>query len=313
MNAVCRSLDETVEAILRILERDQLEFPAKGAGYYFRGETCNFRFPGSPMLDTAFECLLDREKLWMHERKLYEEAMRLNVASFGEDRTMAERMARMQHYELPTRFADLSENALLSVCFAAGGGGGDAQEHAHEDGFVRIIKVSAEKMKSFTSDIITAIAHLPLVDCWNVHPSQKNGLGYLTYEVKRERPGFSGESEDAEIGEQLRRDIQQVWAFEPIVNNPRLRNQGGVFLAFGCKDNKEPLHPTFSPSDFHNTDAPSHGIAQVGFVRIAAESKRKIREDLRWFGMPEERIYPDLGEVCKVLKKRFKESWSHVY
>ena len=211
MNAPCRSLDETVGALLDIIARDRKETAEEKAEYFFRGETCNHKNPGSPVLDTAFDSLLDRnEGHWKHERQLYEEAMRLNVASFGEDRTMAERVARMQHYELPTRFADLSENALLSVCFAAGGGGGDAATHAHEDGFVRVMRIAPWKMKSFTSDIITAIAHLPLVDCRNVHPSQKNGLGYLTYEVQRERPGFSSESADAEIGEQLRRDIQQV-------------------------------------------------------------------------------------------------------
>lgn len=308
MNAVCHSLDETVRALLEVIAQDRRSERDGKAEYFFRGEKCNYKHPGCPVLDTAFDCLLDRnEGHRKNERRLYEEAMRLNVASFAEDRTMAERIARMQHYELPTRFADLSENALLSVCFAAGGVSNDAKKYAGEDGFVRVIRVAADKMKSFTSDIITAISHLPLVDCWNVIPSQKNGLGYLTYEVKRERPGFYDEDADHDLGETLRQEIQQVWAFKPIVNNARLRNQGGVFLAFGCHDGKEPLRPTFSLADYHNTEAPSRGIAQVGFVRIGANSKRRILEELRWFGMPEERVYPDLGNVCEVLKKRFEE------
>jgi hypothetical protein len=308
MNRPCHSLDEVVASLLRTIEQDRKAFPEEGAEYFFRGETCNFRHPGSPYLDSAFDSLVDREEgYWKNERKLYEEAMRLNVASFTEDRTMAERVARMQHYGLPTRFADLSENALLSVCFAAGGGGGDATSHAKEDGFIRVIKVAPDKMKSFTSDIITAIAHLPLVSCENVNPGRKGGIGYLTYEILRERPGFSGENEWPEIGETLRHDIQQVWAFKPIVNSARLRNQGGVFLAFGCRDGKEPLRPTFSAADYGNKDAPSWGIMQIGFVRIPAGAKKRILEELRWFGMPEERIYPELSDVCKVLKKRFKE------
>lgn len=311
MTPVCHSLDETVSAILRILARERKTSPEDEAEYFFRGEKRNYKHPGAPVLDTAFESLLDREKLWMNERKLYEDAMRLNVASFSEDLTMAERVARMQHYGLPTRFADLSENALLAVCFAVGGASDNAEEHVKEDGFVRIIKVSTAKMKSFTSDLITAISHLPLVDCENINPSKKGGLGYLTYEIIRERPGFYGESEDPDLGRRLRQEIQQVWAFKPIVNNPRLRNQGGVFLAFGCHDGKKPLHPTFSPSDYHNQTAPSFGIGQIGFVRIAAESKRQIRKELRWFGMPEERIYPDLANVCNILKKRYKEKQDH--
>ena len=309
MNRACQSLDEVVAEILAMVARDRKTSPEEGVEYFFRGETCNHAHPGNPYLDTAFDPLLDREdgRWWKNERKLYEEAMRLNVASFTEDRTMAERVARMQHYGLPTRFADLSENALLSVCFAAGGGGDDAAQHAEEDGFIRVIKVAADKMKSFTSDIITAIAHLPLVCCANVNPGRKGGIEYLTYEILRERPGFSGENDWPGIGDVLRRDIQQVWAFKPIVNSARLRNQGGVFLAFGCRDGKEPLHPSFSPADYNNKSSPSRGIAQVGFIRLAAQSKKRILKELRWFGMPEERIYPELADVCKVLKKRYKE------
>ena len=309
MNASCHSLGEVVANILSMIERDRQTSPEEGVEYFFRGETCNYKHPGSPYLDTAFDSLLDREdgRWWKNERKLYEEAMRLNVASFTEDRTMAERVARMQHYGLPTRFADLSENALLSVCFAAGGGGGDATQHAEEDGFIRVIKVAADKMKSFTSDIITAIAHLPLVSCENVNPGTENGLGYLTFEIQRERPGFYSESEEPDLGKKLRDELRQVWAFKPIVNSPRLRNQGGVFLAFGCLDGKEPLHPSFSLADYHRLETPSRGIAQIGFVRIPSGAKKLILEELRWFGMPEERIYPELSEVCEVLKKRFKE------
>lgn len=308
MNVACQCLEETVGALLRIIEQDRRESPEEGAEYFFRGEACNHKHPGSPELDTAFEPVLNRaEGYWKHERELYEEAMRLNVASFTEDRTMAERVARMQHYRLPTRFADLSENALLAVCFAAGGCADKPGKHDDQDGFVRVIKVDSDKMKSFTSDIIIAISHLPLVDWQNINLGTKNGLGYLTYEVKRERPGFYEEDQYPDIGQWLKDELQQVWAFKPIVNNARLRNQGGVFLAFGCRDKKEPLHPSFSPADYGNKDSPSRGIAQVGFVRIAAESKKQILNELRWFGMPEERVYPELADVCKVLEKRYKE------
>ena len=90
------------------------------------------------------------------------------------------------------------------------------------------------------------------------------------------------------------------------MNNPRIRNQGGLFLAFGCRDCKKPLHPTFSPSDYDNPDAPSYGIAQVGFVRISSSAKPTILDQLRMFGMTEESVYPDLQNVCQTLDKRFK-------
>ena len=153
------------------------------------------------------------------------------------------------------------------------------------DGFIRVMKVRSDKIKSFTSDIIIAISHLPLVDAKNIYPSKTDGLDYLTYEVRNNRPGFYGEKEG--IGGWLREEIQHVWAFKPMMNSRRIRRQGGLFLAFGCGDNKKSLEPTFSPSDYDNPSAPSDGIKQVGYIRIAAEAKKDIRKQLRYFGMEE--------------------------
>lgn len=308
----CHSLDEVVAEVLRIVDDAKgASFTDDGAEYFFRGEKCNYLHRGSPHLDTQFDSYLDRDvAYWKHENELYQEAMRLNVASFTEDRTMCERVARMQHYSLPTRFADLSINALLSALFACGGCDINAEKFADDDGFIRVIKIARHKMKSFTSDVIAAISCLPLIEDWKINPSKPDGLGYLTYQVKKESPGFFSESEWSEIGEELRSDIQKVWAFKPLMNNPRIRNQGGLFLAFGCRDGKEPLRPSFSPSDYDNESAPSHGIAQVGFVRIAASAKKTILDQLRMFGMTEEAVYPELSDVCKTLDKRFRQLYS---
>ena len=313
MERPCKSLDEVVFDILQIVDGDKASSHRDdGAEYFFRGEERRYNIPGRP--DTAFDPVLDREEaFWKHERELYEEAMRLNVASFSEDRTMCERIARMQHYRLPTRFADLSVNALLPALFACGGCSDKLGGYPDEEGIIRVFKVAKHKMKSFTSDIVIAISHLPLVDADNVHPESggKQDLGYLAYEVIRERPGFDLESY-GKRGHSLYEEIQQVWAFKPLMNNPRIRNQGGLFLAFGCRDGKEPLRPTFSLADYDNEKAPSYGIAQVDFVRIAASAKETILDQLRMFGMTEEDVYPDLQNVCQTLDKHFKEKHANV-
>ena len=312
MTRPCHSLDEVVSDVLRIVAEDKAASRNDaGAEYFFRGEQRNYRHPGSPVLDTAFDSCIDRfPAYWKHERELYEEAMRLNVASFTEDRTMCERVARMQHYRLPTRFADLSVNAFLPALFACGGCSDTPEGFKDEDGFIRVMKVAKHKMKSFTSDIIVAISHLPLVDADNIHPENgcKQNLGYLAYEMQSERPTFDLDSY-GKRGKSLFDEIQHVWAFKPLMNNPRIRNQGGRFLAFGCRDGKAPLRPTFSPDDYDNPNAPSFGIAQVGAVRIAAKAKADILEQLRMFGMTEEAVYPELSDVCKTLDNRFR----HLY
>ena len=281
--------------------------PEPRAEFFFRGESKNHKsdYDDEP-LGTAFQSLLDRRGLVEYERELYQEAMRLNVASFEEDRTLVEQVARMQHYGLPTRFCDMSTNVLLSAHFACGGGEKTESERDKlRDGFIRVMKVRSDRIKSFTSDKIIAIAHLPLVDAENINPSKTDGLDYLSYEIKNNRPGFIYESEG--IGGWLREDIQHVWVFKPMMNSRRIRRQGGLFLAFGCGDNKKSLEPTFSPSDYDKPSAPSYGIKQIGYIRIAAEAKKNIRKQLRYFGMESESVYPELSNVCEELENRFME------
>ena len=315
----CRTVRDIVEEVDSILFNELDCMNCKDAEFFFRGETMNFKRKSEGFdlpLGTDFPSYIDREEAyWKNERELYQEALRLNVISFEEDRTMVERVARMQHYQLPTRFCDMSTNVLVAAQFACGVGDicRRNRDNGH-DGYIRIMKVKKERMKSFTSDIITAIAHLPLVKCGNINPSREDGLDYLRYEVTNSRPGFSlpvsGLTEDSlrSVKEQLREEIQHVWAFKPVWNSRRIRNQSGVFLAFGCRDGKEPLNPTFSPLDYDNPAAPSCGIAQVAVIQIDGGFKSKITDELRYFGVPAESIYPDLSNVCVEISERLKQT-----
>lgn len=319
MEKRCCCVSDIVEEADRILFHELDCLHSKDAEFYFRGESLNFarKNEGKALpLGTAFPCSLDREEAWWkNERELYQEALRLDVISFDEDKTMVERLARMQHYQMPTRFCDMTSNVLIAAQFACGTGDiNRANRDNGHDGYIRVMKVKRDRMKSFTSDIITAIAHLPLVRWNKVTPSQENGLEYLRYEITNNKPGFSmdvsestGRDSLRSAKEQLREEIQHVWAFKPIWNTPRIRSQSGIFLAFGCGDGKKPLNPSFSPDDYDNPKAPSCGIAQVAVIQIDGSCKKRIREELRYFGLPTEGLYPDLSNVCTEISERVKD------
>lgn len=311
----CRTITEVVKEAFAIIDRENRERHEPEASFFFRGETQNYYHRGDPSapLEPSFPSSLDQQEGRIrHERDIYHDAMRYNIFSFERDRTMVERLIRMQHYRLNTRLADISTNLNLSAFFAVGGEYvTSGAKSTNDDGYIRVLKVAKHKMKTFTSDIITAIAHLPLVKPEDVNPSRMNGLETLRYEVTNERPGFSmyirpdeGSEKMRSLEKLLRKEIQHVWAFRAPYNNDRIRNQSGAFLAFGCRDRKAKLNATFSEADYENRDAPSYGIKQVGYVQIHHAAKKDILGQLRLMGMEAEVVYPDLSDVCKAIMSR---------
>ncbi len=234
MTLLCRSVADVVNAVSHIIFADN----DKDAEYYFRGECKNYTGGSEP--DANIVSTLYRKNLVNQEREIYEESLRYNITSFQQDTRMCERLARLRHYKIPTRFADLSENALISTYFASAPDSG-VPEAADMDGWVHIIKINKKRIRSFDSDIIAAISHLSLMKAEDVNPTIPHGLNRLAWEMKKERYGFYTESEDFELGERLRKDIGFVWPFRPILNSQRLYNQSGIFLAFGCGYHKEAL------------------------------------------------------------------------
>lgn len=53
MSRACTKLDEVVAEIIRIVAEDKSAScrADDGAEYFFRGEKCNYKHPGSPILD----------------------------------------------------------------------------------------------------------------------------------------------------------------------------------------------------------------------------------------------------------------------
>ena len=175
-------------------------------------------------------------------------------------------------------------------------------------------------MKSFTSDVIIALSHLPLVDPNKIRlyddfdrtDEDGKGLNVLRYEIMKERPAFGFEAERPVAARNLRHDIQQVWAFKPMLGNPRIQKQGGIFIVVGCADGKRPIHPTYSPEDYDNPDAPSYGIKQVGAIRIASDAKYDIEAELRYYGVRGEQVYPDLSDTCQYIRDKLSKEYEHV-
>ena len=64
--------------------------------------------------------------------------------------------------------------------------------------------------------------------------------------------------------------------------------------------------------DYDDPEAPSYGIKQIGAVRLVASAKHDIEEELRYFGVCGEHVYPNLSDTCQYIREKLNREYEDV-
>ncbi|MDM1521332.1 FRG domain-containing protein [Myroides odoratimimus] len=232
-------------------------------------------------------------KLINNEHNLFKEFLLRTPSDFLNDKSALEKLAKMQHYGLPTRLLDITTNPLVALYFAC-------SEKGKKDGKVIVFRIPKNDIKYYDSDtasIISNIAKRPSkfeinsIKGLNLKEFNAQGeIAYLLHEIREEKSYFQ-----SIINEQ---DIERVIAIKVKQNNNRIIKQSGAFLLFGINGKKN--LPAEIPSNW-TLNLDSKGVD----FKIDNDSKDNIIEELNVLGINEATLFPELDNQAKYLKKHY--------
>jgi hypothetical protein len=274
------STQEFIQAIFHLR-------PSADFTLYFRGHS-----------DASYKpqpSLFRQPTLLQNEHLLFREILISNPADFSSDLSAVDKLARMQHYSLPTRLLDLTSNPLIGLYFTckAEAKCDDKGKKPEPDGEVIIFKVKKTSIKFFDSDTVSCIANLAQmskdekdnlqadfgldVAQFNVRPAASK----LWHFICQEKPYFT-----PRINPQ---HLQSIVVVRTKLNNNRILSQSGAFMLFGHGATLEGGRSDIT----------------VDRISVKASVKKEILRELDELNINESTVFPYIENSARYIKSKY--------
>ena len=241
----------------------------------------------------------DLAKLAENEKRAVRDLVSVHPGEFKDDETMFDRLVRMQHFGLPTRLMDVSQNPLVALYFATDLG----PKGEESDGAVTAFAIPEEREKYFDSDSVSCLANLA-----NMTEKEKEGI------VKLHQLPVNGIIRKAEITRVNRKDVYKrlhqfiraekphflpiidpIDLFKPYYVHPKMSNrrilsQAGGFIIHGLVP---PRKIKFS-----------HPIEETTVV-IPKDAKEPLRKALELLGISDSTLFPELDRAANRIRATY--------
>lgn len=235
-----------------------------------------------------------RRTQWLkHEHDMYNEIKIECSDDFSRCHSHLDCLVEMQHYGLPTRLLDVTQNPLVALYFAC-------ESEENEAGEMIVFNVKNTSVKYSGSDRVSILASLPglsyedkqemkkLLKDSNVDNNEFNcRVNHLLQEVKMEKPAFLDVID--------KNDLAEAVFVLPEKKNQRIIKQAGAFIICGLFDECD--------NPIQKYRCRSEGKIQVYI--IPAKAKKNIMEQLDMFSINKATLFPEIEEVAKYIKEKY--------
>jgi len=240
---------------------------------------------GQPDYDYDIWPKLHRENSWLkNEFHMIEELKRRKPESFKYCKSRFEELSICQHYGLPTRLLDVSENPLIALYFACK----SKEKEKEKDGEIIPFKDpplnywdTRVKCICFFSEIL--IEKILIESFYNELKAKHNispnndTKDLITYSIKNDSAS----------------------TIFPLINNDRLTIQQGAFLIFSViSDDK------YFIKNQSNINYDVYKKNKVRF-KILSGYKEKILKELEFYGITKARLYPEIEYQCTDIQNYY--------
>ena len=245
----------------------------------------------------------DNKQLLQQERNYIELAKLKMPDIFKNDFLPLELLALLQHYGIPTRLMDVTENALVALYFAC-----SSERNMDKDGEVFVFK-------HFEDDVTNYPIYQAIADSYRLVRGDNYSLEFF-YIGATNQPYFSEQKIVYDLVFKNSKE-NQIMTMEKIVSGVcskpifvyatirtlRQRTQSGRYILFpNCIKKNSRL----GEKQFIKKITPlskNHKCIKARLL-ISCSAKRKIVSELRSFGITQESLYCDnIDSICGDIKK----------